>query len=53
MKTRRGTYYSYLVKWVGMPDEDATWMTQSDIEKEGYTLESIPNSRDLSSFGGG
>jgi hypothetical protein len=52
-KTRRATYYSYLVKWTGMPAEDATWMTQSEIEKAGYTLESIPNSRDLSSFGKG
>ena len=32
-QTRRGTYYSYLVKWKDTPNEDATWMTQSKIEK--------------------
>ena len=52
-QTRRATYYSYLVKWAGLPAEDASWMTKSEIEKAGYTFESIPHSRDLSSFGGG
>ena len=48
--TRRGTYYTYLVKWAGLPEEDATWMTQAEIEKAGYKFDTIPNSRDLSSF---
>ena len=52
-QTRRATYYSYLVKWAGLPAEDASWMTKSEIEKAGYTFDSIPHSRDLSSFGGG
>ena len=53
MKTRRGTYYTYLVKWAGLPEEDATWMTQAEIEQAGYQFDTIPNSRDLSSFGEG
>ena len=38
---RRGTYYSYLVKWKDTPTEDATWMSQEDIEKEEYTLDTV------------
>ena len=41
-KTRRDTYYSYLVKWKDTPNEDATWMTQIDIEKARYQLDTIP-----------
>ena len=41
-KTRRGTYYSYLVKWKDRPNEDATWMTKVEIEKVGYQFDTIP-----------
>ena len=41
-KIRRGTYYSYLVKWKDTPNEDETWMTQIEIEKVGYQLDTIP-----------
>ncbi|XP_059066104.1 uncharacterized protein LOC131857479 [Cryptomeria japonica] len=48
-QTRRHTYYDYLVKWLNKPQEDATWLSRADIEKAGFTFDSIPNSRDLSS----
>ena len=41
-QTRRGTYYSYLVKWKDTPQEDATWLTKAEILKARYTLNSIP-----------
>ena len=41
-QTRKHTYYTYLVKWVGCPHEDATWMTRKDIEKAGFDFDSIP-----------
>ena len=44
-KTRRGTYYSYLVKWKDTPQEDATWLTEVEILKDGYTHNSIPTHR--------
>ena len=52
-KTRRNIYFSYLVKWTGKSEKEAVWMTQTEIERAGYTLASIHNSRDLSYFGGG
>ena len=41
-QTKRGTYYGYMIKWKDYPIEDATWMSESEIEKEGYKLEYIP-----------
>ena len=41
-KTRRGTYYSYLVKWKNAPTKDATWMSQEYFERVGYQLDTIP-----------
>ena len=41
-KTRRGNYYSYLVKWKDTTQEDATWLTEAEILKAGHTRNSIP-----------
>jgi hypothetical protein len=37
-KTRRKTYFEYLVKWKGHPAEDASWVTEHDIQKHGKTI---------------
>lgn len=37
-KSRRKTYYDYLVMWKGLPTEDTTWMTDNDIIKHGYAV---------------
>jgi hypothetical protein len=34
-KTRRKTYFEYLVKWKGRPVEDACWVGEEDIQKHG------------------
>ena len=44
-QTRRGTYYSYLVKWKDTPQEDATWLIEEEILKARYTRNSIPTQR--------
>ena len=33
-KTRRSSFTQYLVKWTHLPVEDATWVLQSDLEKQ-------------------
>jgi hypothetical protein len=37
-KTRRKTYFEYLVKWKGHPIEDASWENESDIQKHGKSV---------------
>jgi hypothetical protein len=37
-KTKRKIYYEYLVKWKDHPTEDASWITEDDIQKHGKTL---------------
>jgi hypothetical protein len=34
-KTRRKTYFEYLVKWKGHPIEDASWESEENIQKHG------------------
>jgi hypothetical protein len=34
-KTRRKSYYEYLVKWEGHPIEDASWESKVDIQRNG------------------
>jgi hypothetical protein len=40
-KTRRKTYFEYLVKWKGHPIEDASWESEADIQKHGQTVQEI------------
>jgi hypothetical protein len=37
-KTRRKTYFEYLVKWKDRPIEDASWVTKPDIQRHGKTI---------------
>lgn len=30
-RTRRKFYKEHLVKWLGLPNKDATWMSEEDI----------------------
>lgn len=34
-------YLEYLVKWHGHPEEDSTWMSETDLEKKGYVVEDL------------
>jgi hypothetical protein len=40
-KTRRKIYYEYLVKWKDHPVEDASWITETDIQKHGKTVQDL------------
>jgi hypothetical protein len=40
-KTRRKTYFEYLVKWKGHPEEDASWVSEADIQKHGKTVQEL------------
>jgi hypothetical protein len=40
-KTRRKVYYEYLVKWENHPAEDASWITETDIQKHGKRVEEL------------
>jgi hypothetical protein len=42
-KTRRKTYFEYLVKWKGHPIEDASWVTKEDIQKNGRSVQELMN----------
>jgi hypothetical protein len=37
-KTRRKTYFEYLVKWKDHPTEDASWVTEPDIQRHGKKI---------------
>ena len=41
-ETRRKTYYQYLIKWKHKPMEDATWVTEKDLNKMGLKVEDLP-----------
>jgi hypothetical protein len=38
-KTRRKTYFEYLVKWKGHPIEDSSWVNKVDIQRHGKSLQ--------------
>jgi hypothetical protein len=40
-KTRRKTYFEYLVKWKGRPIEDAIWVSEEDIQKHGRSVQEL------------
>jgi hypothetical protein len=40
-KTRRKTYFEYLVKWKDHPTEDASWVTEPDIQKHGKIVQEL------------
>jgi hypothetical protein len=40
-KTRRKTYFEYLVKWKGHPIEDASWVNEADIQKHGNSVQDL------------
>jgi hypothetical protein len=40
-KTRRKTYFEYLVKWKGHPIEDASWENELVIQKHGRTVQEL------------
>jgi hypothetical protein len=40
-KTRRKTYFEYLVKWKGHPVEDASWVNEADIQKHGNSVKNL------------
>jgi hypothetical protein len=40
-KTRRKTYFEYLVKWKGHLIEDPSWENDADIQKHGKSVQEI------------
>jgi hypothetical protein len=40
-KTRRKTYFEYLVKWKGHPIDDASWESEVDIHKHGKLVQEL------------
>jgi hypothetical protein len=40
-KTRRKTYFEYLVKWKDHPTEDASWVTEPDIQRHGKIVQEL------------
>jgi hypothetical protein len=42
-KTRRKTYFEYLVKWKGHPIEDASWESKVEIQRHGQTVQALMN----------
>jgi len=40
-KTRRKTYFEYLVKWKRRPVEDANWVSEEYIEKHGRSVQEL------------
>jgi hypothetical protein len=42
-KTRRNTYFEYLVKWKGLTIEDASWESEANIQDHGNTVQELMN----------
>jgi hypothetical protein len=40
-KTRRKTYFEYLVKWKGHPIEESSWESEADIHKHGQMVQEL------------
>jgi hypothetical protein len=40
-KTRRKTYFEYLVKWKGHPIKDSSWENEVAIQKQGKLVEEL------------
>jgi hypothetical protein len=40
-KTRRKTYFEYLVKWKGHPIEDSSWKNEATIQKHGKSVQEL------------
>ena len=40
-KTRRKTYFEYLVKWKGHPIEYVSWENEAAIQKQGRSVEEL------------
>jgi hypothetical protein len=40
-KTRKKVYYEYLVKWENHPAKYASWITKTDIQNHGKTVEDL------------
>jgi hypothetical protein len=40
-KTKRKTYFEYLVKWKGFPIEDVSWVNEVDIQKHGNSVQEL------------
>jgi hypothetical protein len=40
-KTRKKTYFEYLVKWKGQPIEDANWVGEAEIQKHGKSVQDL------------
>jgi hypothetical protein len=40
-KTKRKTYFEYLIKWKGHPIEDASWENETDIQKHGKPVQEL------------
>ena len=37
--TRNRTYEEYLVKWMGRPVEDSSWLTRAEVDRLGFPLD--------------
>jgi hypothetical protein len=44
-KTRRKTYFEYLVKWKGHLIEDASWESEANIQRHGKMVQELMNRR--------
>jgi hypothetical protein len=40
-KTRRKTYYEYLVKWRGHPIEDFRWVSEANVQMHGKIVQEL------------
>jgi hypothetical protein len=40
-KTKRKTYFEYLVKWKGHPIKDVSWENETAIQKHGKSVQEL------------
>ena len=40
-KTKRKTYFEYLIKWKGHPIEDVSWESEADIQNHGKSVQEL------------